>query len=130
MRLKAFVLTSLPSPAEMYHQVMQDNNLPQNDSEIPEVVEIPITGTIDLHTFHPREISDLLSEYLKECIERGIFEVTIIHGKGAGVLRERVHRFLSSCDFVADFRLADARSGGWGATVTILKKPDKAEKND
>ncbi len=104
---------------------MNENNLPQNDNDIPEVVRIPITGTIDLHTFHPKEVNDLLSEYLKECVKKGIYEVTIIHGKGTGALRKKVHGFLSSCKLVTSFKLADAHRGGWGATVAILKKPDQ-----
>ncbi len=104
---------------------MACNNLPQNGSGIPEVVHIPITGTLDLHTFNPREINDLLFDYLNECIRQGILEVKIIHGKGTGMLRDRVHKLLASWDFVLDFRLADARSGGWGATIAVLKRPSE-----
>ncbi len=54
----------------------------------------PITGTLDLHLFQPREVDDLVPEYLAECRKRGILQVRIIHGKGTGQLRERVHAVL------------------------------------
>lgn len=42
----------------------------------------PITGTLDLHLFWPKEVGDLLPEYLDECRTRGILQVRIVHGKG------------------------------------------------
>jgi len=85
-----------------------------------EPVEIPIDGILDLHTFQPREIKDLVPEYLQACRRRGIQEVRIIHGKGTGALRETVHSILQRLPIVAHFQLAGAEEGGWGATVVRL----------
>ena len=57
-------------------------------------VELPIDGELDLHTFHPREIKELIPDYLAACREKGIYQIRIVHGKGKGVLRETVHRLL------------------------------------
>lgn len=86
-----------------------------------EPVEIPITGTLDLHTFHPKEVKDLLIEYLSACLEKGILEVRIIHGKGTGSLRRTVHALLSKLPEVISYRLAGEDAGGWGATLVVLK---------
>jgi len=86
-----------------------------------EPVELPIDGVLDLHTFHPREIKELIPEYLAACRESGILEVRIIHGKGTGALRETVHALLRNLPEVASFRLADGERGGWGATLVILR---------
>jgi hypothetical protein len=51
-----------------------------------EPIQLPIDGVLDLHTFKPREIKDLMLDYLAACQGRGIFEVRIIHGKGIGNL--------------------------------------------
>ena len=87
----------------------------------PEPVEIPIDGTLDLHTFHPRELKDLLPHYLVLCRERGILQVRVIHGKGTGALRETVHSILGSLAEVSSFGLAGEDGGGWGATIVTLK---------
>lgn len=92
----------------------------ENISE-PAPVEIPINGVLDLHTFHPREVKDLLPEYLHECKEKGILEVRVIHGKGTGALRETVHAILRRLPEVASFKLADETAGSWGATLVSLK---------
>lgn len=95
----------------------------ENISE-PEPVELPINGVLDLHTFHPREVKDLLPGYLHECLMKGILEVRVIHGKGTGMLRETVHAILKRLPEVASFRLADETAGSWGATLVQLRPSD------
>ena len=75
-------------------------------------VRIPITGELDLHTFSPREVSAVVTAYLEACLERRIFSVRIIHGKGTGTLRETVHALLRRSPLVAGFRLGDETRGG------------------
>ena len=84
-------------------------------------VPLPITGELDLHTFAPSDLGDLLPAYLEECRKRGIGVVRIVHGKGTGTLRETVHALLRRSPLVADFRLGDEHTGGWGATLVTLK---------
>ncbi len=86
----------------------------------PDPIEIPIDGTLDLHTFQPRDVKELVPDYLRECQERGILDVRIVHGKGRGVLRRTVHAILSRLPEVAAFHLADETGGGWGATLVKL----------
>ena len=87
-----------------------------------ETPELPIDGILDLHTFLPRDVKPLVSDYLDACRERGILDVRIIHGKGTGALRDTVHAVLRARQDVADFRLAGEGSGGWGATVVRLRE--------
>jgi DNA-nicking Smr family endonuclease len=87
-----------------------------------ETVQLPIDGVLDLHTFHPREIKELIPAYLAACREKGIHDVRIIHGKGVGNLRRSVHAILERLDMVASFRPAGEEGGGWGATLVVLKR--------
>jgi len=82
---------------------------------------VPITGTLDLHTFRPSEIGSLIPEYLRECRERGMRTVRIVHGKGTGALREGVHRALDGLEIVESYGLCPGHEGGWGATRVELK---------
>ena len=92
------------------------------DSEPPaeEPVVVPITSDLDLHTFQPSELPSLLPEYFRECRIKGLLVVRVVHGKGTGTLRERVHAMLRRMPEVVSFRLGDENSGEWGATVVRL----------
>jgi DNA-nicking Smr family endonuclease len=85
--------------------------------------EVPIDGTLDLHTFHPRDVKSLVPEYLDACRKKGILDVRIIHGKGTGALRRTVHAVLERLPEVASFGLAGDRSS-WGATLVRLHPLD------
>jgi O-methyltransferase involved in polyketide biosynthesis len=84
-------------------------------------VELPIDGILDLHTFRPREIKDLVVDYLGECRKKGILDVRIIHGKGTGSLRRTVHSVLNKETGVYSYRLAEVQRGSWGATIVRLR---------
>ena len=89
---------------------------PVADAEI----EIPITDTLDLHPFRPKEIRDVTREYLEAARDRGFRQVRLIHGRGIGVQRENVQKLLKTLDFVEAFHDADPSGGGWGSTVVLL----------
>jgi DNA-nicking Smr family endonuclease len=97
----------------------QDKN--DQPSDDPEPLELPIDGVLDLHTFQPKEVKDLLPDYIAACREKGILEVRVIHGKGTGSLRRTVHSILSRLPEVASFRLAGEDAGSWGATLVKLR---------
>lgn len=86
-------------------------------------VKIPITDTLDLHTFNPRELSDLINDYFKACIEIEIYSVRLIHGKGKGVLRRGLLEILDRHPLVASHQPAPPEAGGWGAVLVELKSP-------
>jgi DNA-nicking Smr family endonuclease len=88
-----------------------------------EPVRIPIEDVLDLHTFRPQDIADLLEDYFDECIKAGIFSVRVIHGKGKGIQKRQVHRILQKNPRVKGFKDAPPEAGGWGATLVELKPP-------
>lgn len=87
-----------------------------------EPIKIPLEDCLDLHTFNPKELPDLLAEYFRACIAEGLLTVRIIHGKGSGVLRKRVYAILKRDPRVVSFKVAPPEAGGWGATLVRLKK--------
>lgn len=94
----------------------------------PDPLDYPIDGTLDLHTFRPGEVKDLIPEYLAACRRQGIFQVRIIHGKGSGTLRRTVQAILARMPEVASFQLAGEEAGGWGATIVRLNpQPPEGE---
>jgi len=81
---------------------------------------LPIEGELDLHTFSPRDVKTLVPDYLEACMEKGIHEARIIHGKGTGSLRRTVHAILDKLPYVESYRL-DTGASGWGCTIVWLK---------
>jgi DNA-nicking Smr family endonuclease len=88
---------------------------------VPEAVEVPIDGTLDLHTFQPRELKTLLPDYFQACRDRGIHNVRVVHGKGTGALRRSVHALLDRMEGIESYRLGGMGEGSWGATLVVLK---------
>jgi len=102
----------------------EESEIPPAPLESSAPVRIPITGELDLHTFHPRETARVIDAYIEACLEKGIREVRVIHGKGMGTLRETVHAHLRKHPHVVGFRLGDETSGSWGATLVRLRKTE------
>ncbi|MGV8073514.1 MAG: Smr/MutS family protein [Syntrophobacteraceae bacterium] len=102
--------------------VPHDDDLKQSDSEIDpeEIMTIPVEDFLDLHTFQPKEVKNLLYDYIEAACGKGFREVRIIHGKGTGTLREKVHSILKKHPQVSSFYEAEPSRGGWGATVVNL----------
>jgi dsDNA-specific endonuclease/ATPase MutS2 len=87
----------------------------------PDPIRVPITDVFDLHTVPPRDVKDVVEEYLIEARRMGFKALRIIHGRGIGVQREMVRAVLARTGFVADFQDAPAEAGGWGATIVTLR---------
>jgi dsDNA-specific endonuclease/ATPase MutS2 len=89
----------------------------QNEEES---IVIEIKDVIDLHTFRPEDISELLDDYIRACVEKSYSSVRIIHGKGKGFLKARVEKILKRHPLVTSFQAASPEAGGWGATIAII----------
>jgi len=86
------------------------------------VVKLAIEDVLDLHTFRPKDIPDLLEDYITECLKAGIYSVRIIHGKGKGFQKRRVQGILERNTLVTSFKEAPPEAGGWGATLVELTR--------
>ena len=108
--------------------IKRSENYPDNacasdqDSPLSEPVVLPLTDSIDLHAFQPRDIPSVVEEYLQQCLEAGLLEVRIIHGRGTGVQRNIVRSILQKHPAVVSFQDAPPEAGGWGATRVGLRK--------
>lgn len=87
-----------------------------------DAVPLPIDGILDLHAFSPKDVKDLVPDYIAECLAAGILDLRIIHGKGIGVLRTIVQEILAGHPAVESFG-HPCDGGSWGATVVRLRDP-------
>jgi len=87
-----------------------------------EIIEVPIEDVLNLHIYNPKDIRELLVEYISEASKKGFASVRIIHGKGHGVLR-RITRSVCKKHALVDFwKTPDGCRGDWGSTIVYLKK--------
>jgi hypothetical protein len=119
--LTDWALVLVPLPQFRYTTLMSDESRPNSESGEPH--ETPIDGTLDLHTFSPKDVKSLVPEYLDLCRERGILQVRIIHGKGTGTLKRIVQAALDRHPAVGSYHHEGGSGGSWGATVVILTTP-------
>lgn len=96
-----------------------DDSDPPFDEGAP--VPLPLDGTLDLHTFRPSELGELLPEWIGACHAAGLRELRVVHGKGTGALRRGVVAILNRDPRVASHRPAGEDAGGWGATLVVLR---------
>ena len=90
---------------------------------------IPIEDSIDLHSFHPRDVVSVVEEYVRAAAAAGLREVRLIHGRGKGVQRGLVQAALERHPMVE--RFWDGDGSQLGATVALLRAlPDGTPESD
>ncbi|MCD7821382.1 MAG: endonuclease MutS2 [Clostridiales bacterium] len=63
----------------------------------------------------------MVERFLDSAVMAHLTGVSIIHGKGTGVLRQAVHQYLKTCKYVKRYRLGRFGEGEDGVTVVELK---------
>ncbi len=86
-----------------------------------EPIELEITDVLDLHTFPPTDVKDLVREYLDLAYDKGFRKLRIIHGKGIGAQRRMVRSILERDPRVVAYGSPPSEAGGWGATWVTLR---------
>lgn len=81
----------------------------------------PIGDELDLHGMTVDEALPRVDEFLHGAYEAGLYRVWVIHGKGTGILRREVKRYLRKHPLVSSHRTAESNSGGMGATEVELR---------
>jgi len=76
---------------------------------------------LDVRGMRVEELLPVLTHFMDDAIQFGVTEVTILHGKGEGVLRKVVRDYLKQIKSVASFRDEHADRGGAGVTLVSLK---------
>ncbi len=77
--------------------------------------------SIDLRGKRSEEAIYLLQKYIDEALLLSMKEVSILHGKGFGILRENIREYLQSLDEIKHFEDAPLNLGGTGITRVYFK---------
>jgi len=93
----------------------------EEDRDPEEPIQLELEDSIDLHSFPPKDVPDVVDAYLESVADKGFTEVRLIHGRGIGVQRDRVQKLLARHRLVSGFHDAPPERGGWGATIAYLR---------
>lgn len=77
--------------------------------------------TIDIRGMHLEEAIPAVTRYIDDALMVGMSEVSILHGKGAGVLKEEIRKLLRITPGVVSFADEHVERGGSGITVVKLE---------
>jgi DNA mismatch repair protein MutS2 len=77
--------------------------------------------TIDVRGMRAEETESLIQRYIDEAVMLHVPEVSILHGKGNGVLRSVIRNYLSGIHEVKHISDAPLESGGSGITLVTLR---------
>ena len=119
--LGAVVLASGGHEAESDGETDDDN---EASAPPDSPVDLPIEDFIDLHAFSPKDVQNVVEDYLAAAHAEGFREIRLIHGRGIGVQRERVRSVLARHPLVTEFHDGSHDRGGWGATIARLVEDD------
>lgn len=76
---------------------------------------------LDLRGLNVEESIEKVDKYIDDAVLAGLHEVSIIHGKGTGILRKAIHAHFHNHTHVAAYRLGNYGEGDTGVTIVELK---------
>ena len=80
-----------------------------------------VSTQVDLRGQNLDEALMNTEKFLDDCYLAGVSPVTVIHGKGTGILRKGIHEMLKKHRYVKGFRLGTYGEGEDGITIVELK---------
>lgn len=94
---------------------------PKTERREAKLKHMNVSSSVDLRGMDAEEALYNADKYLDEAYLAALSEVTLIHGKGTGVLRNSITEMLKRHPHVKSYRLGEYGEGGNGVTIVILK---------
>lgn len=117
LRTKYRNLIKVDPPKKKKSQKARSVNLVNGADFMKETVK----PRLDLRGKRAEEALNEVTHYIDRAVFRGMNQVEIVHGKGDGILKEQIHKYLGDRSEVKKFELATEDSGGAGCTVVVLR---------
>ena len=92
----------------------------QVDSESISRRKLAFRPTIDIRGERLNDALEIVMHFIDDATMVGVGQVKILHGKGNGILREEIRKYLKTIPAVASFRDEAVQQGGAGITVVEM----------
>jgi DNA mismatch repair protein MutS2 len=103
-----------------YTNSVRQNRKPSYDSFGISERRLNFKPSIDIRGERLDEAMEIVSRFIDDALMVGMSEVKILHGKGSGVLKEEIRKYLKTIGGVESFRDEHLEMGGSGITVVKL----------
>ena len=90
------------------------------DSESVSRRKLEFKPTIDIRGERLNDALDIVMHFIDDATMVGVGQVKILHGKGNGILREEIRKYLKTVPAVKSFRDEAIQQGGAGITVVEM----------
>ncbi len=121
LTLKAGIMTVTAKEEDVYLLENEKKKESRPVSSGTELRSAGMSSSIDLRGLEAAEAVYTAEQYLDNAVMAKLNTVTIIHGKGTGVLRAAIHTMLKKNKLVKSFRLGLFGEGETGVTIVELK---------
>jgi DNA mismatch repair protein MutS2 len=119
--LKAVEETETTLSPELFQKQRQTSNNKNTQTKAAPRHSGP-DAVIDLHACTLELALSRTEEFLLRCHGKKFRKVLVIHGKGSGVLKEGVRKYLTHHPLVAQIDEAERQHGGSGAVMVLLRR--------
>ena len=100
---------------------VQEDTTKNNTRSILKNKATNVKSEIDIRGKNFEDAKDIVDKYLDDAYLSGLKSVRIIHGKGTGVLRQKLREHFRNVKLIKSYKDAEYNEGGDGVTVVILK---------
>lgn len=81
-----------------------------------------ISGSVNVRGENLHDALNIVEKYIDDAFMAKLKEITIIHGRGEGVLKKGIHDMLKGNKQVDSYRYGEYNEGGHGVTIVTLKQ--------
>ena len=100
---------------------VQEDTTKNNTRSILKNKATNVKSEIDIRGKNFEDAKDIVDKYLDDAYLPGLKSVRIIHGKGTGVLRQKLREHFRNVKLIKSYKDAEYNEGGDGVTVVTLK---------
>ena len=100
---------------------LQEDTTKNNTRSILKNKATNVKSEIDIRGKNFEDAKDIVDKYLDDAYLSGLKSVRIIHGKGTGVLRQKLREHFRNVKIIKSYKDAEYNEGGDGVTVVTLK---------